>query len=59
MLVGLWSGDKITPSPINEILEGGEAEAFLDLLKGMLAWVAEERQTAAELGLHTWLWSEL
>lgn len=57
MLVGLWSGDAITPAPIDDMLEGGEIEAFIDLLKGMLAWVPEERLTAAELRRHAWLHS--
>ncbi|OBT85688.1 hypothetical protein VE02_05959 [Pseudogymnoascus sp. 03VT05] len=52
---GVWSGNEVTPNPIDDILEGPGVEAFVDLLKGMLAWVPEERQTAAELWQHPWL----
>ncbi|KFY58944.1 hypothetical protein V496_05901 [Pseudogymnoascus sp. VKM F-4515 (FW-2607)] len=55
---GAWSGEAITPAPIDEILEGDEVGAFVDMLKGMLAWVPEERQTAAELRRHAWLRSK-
>ncbi|KFZ18477.1 hypothetical protein V501_01203 [Pseudogymnoascus sp. VKM F-4519 (FW-2642)] len=54
---GVWSGKEITPNPIDDILEGPEVEAFVDLLKGMLAWVPEERQTAADLKRHAWMHS--
>ncbi|OBT78090.1 hypothetical protein VF21_03118 [Pseudogymnoascus sp. 05NY08] len=52
---GVCSGNEITPNPIDDILEEPEVEAFVDLLKRMLAWVPEERQTAAELWQHPWL----
>ncbi|KFY44067.1 hypothetical protein V494_01642 [Pseudogymnoascus sp. VKM F-4513 (FW-928)] len=54
---GTWSGETITPAPIDDILEGSGVAEFLDLLKSMLTWVPEERLTAAELKQHEWLQS--
>ncbi|OBT54642.1 hypothetical protein VE04_04943 [Pseudogymnoascus sp. 24MN13] len=54
---GVWSGKEITPNPIDDILEGPAGEPLVDLLKGMLVWVPEERKTAADLRRHAWMHS--
>lgn len=51
----MWKGAPITPTPIGEVLEGEEAEGFLDLLGGMLAWAPGDRKTARKLLRHSWL----
>ncbi|KFX99303.1 hypothetical protein V490_01849 [Pseudogymnoascus sp. VKM F-3557] len=51
----VWKGEQVIPHPLGKSLEGEEEEAFLDLLKGMVRWVPEERKSARELLEHPWL----